>query len=78
MDEILNPTIFIGGLELREPVTTLTDFLVAIVALIGYIKFSKTKDIAKNPTIKPINEFEIILMRKYVIIIPTITDTIPA
>lgn len=44
MDEILNPTVFIGGLELREPVTTLTDFLVAIVALIGYIKFSKTKD----------------------------------
>ena len=44
MDEILNPTVFIGGLELREPVTTLTDFLVAIVELIGYIKFSKTID----------------------------------
>jgi hypothetical protein len=39
MDEILNPTIFLGNFEWREPITTLTDQLVAIVALIGFLKF---------------------------------------
>ena len=45
MYDILNPTIFIGNFEWREPVTTLTDFLVAIVALIGFMKFSRFKDL---------------------------------
>ncbi len=39
MNEILNPTIFIGNFEWREPITTLTDFLVAIVAFAGFLKF---------------------------------------
>jgi len=39
MDEILNPTIFLGNFEWREPVTTLTDFLVASVAFIGFMKY---------------------------------------
>jgi hypothetical protein len=43
MDEILNPTIYIGNFEWREPITTLTDFLVAIVALIGFFKFNSYK-----------------------------------
>jgi len=43
MEDILNPTTFIGNFEWREPVTTLTDFLVAIVASIGFIKFLKYK-----------------------------------
>ena len=43
MEEMLNPTVFIGDFQWREPITTLTDFLVAIVALIGFIKFSKFK-----------------------------------
>ena len=48
MEEILNPTVFIGDFQWREPITTLTDFLVAIVALIGFIKFSKFKGIKKR------------------------------
>ncbi|MFL2571109.1 MAG: DUF6962 family protein [Parvicellaceae bacterium] len=44
MFEILNPTIFIGNFEWREPVTTLTDFLVAIVAFLGYLKFRSYKN----------------------------------
>jgi len=43
MDSILNPTIFIGNFEWREPVTTLTDLLVAIAAIIGFLKFKKYK-----------------------------------
>lgn len=43
MDEILNPTIFIGNFEWREPVTTLTDFLVGMVALAGFVKFQRYK-----------------------------------
>lgn len=40
MDDILNPTIYIGNFEWREPITTLTDFLVALVAIIGFFKFN--------------------------------------
>ena len=29
-DSIINPTVFIGSLELREPVTAITDFMIAI------------------------------------------------
>jgi hypothetical protein len=43
MDDILNPTVFLGSFEWREPVTTLTDFLVAFVALAGFIKFNSYK-----------------------------------
>lgn len=35
-DPILNPTVFIGSFEWREPVTTLTDFMVAGAAWLGY------------------------------------------
>mgnify|MGYP000976176356 CR=1 FL=1 len=43
MDPILNPTVFVGNFEWREPVTTLTDFLVAIVCWTGYYFFSKER-----------------------------------
>ena len=43
MDPILNPTVFVGSFEWREPVTTLTDFLVAIVCWTGYYFFSSEK-----------------------------------
>jgi len=39
MDEILNPTLFLGNFEFREPVTSLTDFFVAIIAFVGFLKF---------------------------------------
>ncbi len=42
-DPILNPTIFLASFEWREPVTTLTDLLVAIVCVIGFIKFASFK-----------------------------------
>jgi hypothetical protein len=45
MDDILNPSIFIGNFEWREPITTLTDFLVAIVALGGFLKHRKLKGV---------------------------------
>lgn len=37
-DSILNPTIFLGQFEWREPVTTLTDFLVSLVALYAFYR----------------------------------------
>ena len=58
----------------KRPIIGLYFILLKLIYLL--IKFSKTKDIAKNPTITAINEFEIILMRKYVIIIPTIAPGI--
>lgn len=42
-EAILNPTLWIGNFEWREPVTTLTDFLTAIVCLIIFIQFKKHK-----------------------------------
>jgi hypothetical protein len=51
MDEILNPTVFIGNFEWREPITTLTDFLIGLVALAGFIKFhsyNKEKSVSLN------------------------------
>ncbi|MGH1436484.1 MAG: DUF6962 family protein [Lewinella sp.] len=43
IDPILNPTVFIGTFEWREPVTTLTDFLVALVSLYAFIRFARYK-----------------------------------
>ncbi len=48
-DPVLNPSLWLGSFELREPVTTLTDFLVAITSaciLIYFIKWkgNKTKN----------------------------------
>ena len=48
MDEILNPTIYLGNFEWREPITTLTDFMVAIVASFGYYKFKSYKGIKSS------------------------------
>ena len=39
--EILNPTIFIGKFEIREPVTTLTDFLTACVSGVCFLFHKK-------------------------------------
>ena len=38
IDPILNPTVFIGAFEWREPVTTLTDFMVALVAIYAFYR----------------------------------------
>lgn len=38
IDPILNPTIFLGSFEFREPVTTLTDFLTALVAWYAFYR----------------------------------------
>jgi len=43
VDPIMNPTLFIGSFELREPLTTLTDVAVAFVCFYAYIKFLKYK-----------------------------------
>ena len=37
--EILNPSIYIGKFEIREPITTLTDFLTACVSGLSFILF---------------------------------------
>lgn len=42
-DPILNPSLWIGSFELREPVTTLTDFLTAMVSLSVVIYFLRYK-----------------------------------
>ena len=42
-DPIVNPTIFINSFEWREPITTATDLLVALVCLIGFIKYANYK-----------------------------------
>lgn len=47
---ILNPTVFIGDFEWREPVTTLTDFLVAMVCWVAFFWFGKFK--SNRPTYK--------------------------
>jgi hypothetical protein len=39
MDPILNPTIYVCNFEWREPVTTLTDLLVSMVAFYGFVKY---------------------------------------
>ncbi|MCB9262862.1 MAG: hypothetical protein H6607_10850 [Flavobacteriales bacterium] len=41
MNSILNPTVWVGSFEWREPVTTLTDFLVALVCWFAYFSFGK-------------------------------------
>jgi hypothetical protein len=43
MESILNPSIFIGDLEWQEPVTSATDFLVAIVCWTAFYLFIKLK-----------------------------------
>ena len=43
IDPILNPTLFLGNFEWREPVTTLTDFLTAIVCFFIYLQFKRYK-----------------------------------
>lgn len=42
-DPILNPTLWIGNFEWREPITTLTDMLTAVVCLFIYFQFKKYK-----------------------------------
>lgn len=40
---ILNPSLWIGNFEWREPVTTLTDFLTALVCFYAFYQYSKYK-----------------------------------
>lgn len=42
-ESILNPSLFINSIEWREPVTTLTDFLVAIAAMYALFRFVSYK-----------------------------------
>lgn len=42
-DSILNPTLFIGDFEWREPITTLTNLLVALVCIIAFLMYHKYK-----------------------------------
>lgn len=42
-DPILNPSIFFGSFELREPITSLTDFMVGITCWIAVWYFHKNK-----------------------------------
>ncbi len=39
----LNPTVFIGSLEWREPITTLTDFLVGLVGFYAFYRLQTYK-----------------------------------
>ncbi len=48
VDPILNPTVFIGSFEWREPVTTLTDALVSLVAIYAVIMYSRYKGEKSN------------------------------
>ena len=43
IDPIINPTLIIGEFEWREPVTTLTDSLIACVCIFAFIVFSRYK-----------------------------------
>jgi hypothetical protein len=47
-NDILNPTVFIGDFEIREPVTTLTDFITACVSGVCFVLFSINRDDNKN------------------------------
>ena len=40
-EDILNPSLFIGNIEWREPMTTLTDMVMALVALWAFYQFHK-------------------------------------
>lgn len=42
-DSILNPTVYIGALEVREPVTAVTDFMIAITCGIAFWLLTKSK-----------------------------------
>lgn len=42
-DPIQNPTVFIGNFEWREPVTTLTDFFIALICFYAVAKFISYK-----------------------------------
>ena len=43
IDPMTNPTIFLGSFEWRQPITTLTDMLVAFVCIYAVIQFSRFK-----------------------------------
>jgi len=42
---ILNPTVFLGAFEWREPVTSITDFMIAITCIIGFIYLNRRKEV---------------------------------
>lgn len=42
--EVLNPTVSVGSFKWAEPVTTLTDFLVALVCWYAVVRLSRIKD----------------------------------
>lgn len=42
-DSIANPSLFFGNFELREPITSLTDLLFALVCWYAFIRFYKHK-----------------------------------
>lgn len=42
-DPILNPSLWLGSFELREPITTITDFMVSMASAIALLYFLKHK-----------------------------------
>ncbi|MEM6802182.1 MAG: hypothetical protein AAF696_12310 [Bacteroidota bacterium] len=46
MEEILNPTVFYQGWEIREPVTSATDLLTGVVSLFAFIYLGMMKSIS--------------------------------
>ena len=44
VDSILNPTIFLGAFEFREPVTSLTDFLTALTCWFGFFYLVRNRE----------------------------------
>lgn len=48
-EDILNPTVWLGEFEWREPVTTLTDFLVALVCWFAVYRFVSLPKSSRNP-----------------------------
>ncbi|MEQ9186920.1 MAG: hypothetical protein RLP15_04240 [Cryomorphaceae bacterium] len=45
---ILNPTVYLGSLEVREPVTSITDFMIAITCFIGFIYLIRNKQASET------------------------------
>lgn|GEM_PF-421464 len=42
-ESILNPSLFIAGIEWREPMTSVTDFMIAITAFYGFLLLRRWK-----------------------------------
>ena len=48
--DILNPTVWVADFEIREPITTLTDFMTALTCGFSYYLLKSKKGIVKDPS----------------------------